>query len=236
MRAGGPEGGGRVPRRLSQALRPAAPAHSPAGSVRVPPPQTHLCPGPTPPQPSAPAADSPAPSAAQRSPTAAERTRSQDSGRPRQEAWPRQRQRGTWGGGGTASASDLGCHLGCHRGGEGSAWGRAQQLGREEGGTCDTVQRDGGRGNGLSYGQRGQTDSYAGWRQPWRAKRAEEAAGACPGSEAWGLREGTLILSGPGHPTEKEGGGRAPSQRRGRAYGGTGGKQGSEEGCGLPSR
>lgn len=139
-------------------------------------------------------------------------TCSQDSGRPRQEAWPRQRQRGTWGGGGTASASDLGCH----RGGEGSAWGRAQQLGREEGGTCDTVQRDGGRGNGLSYGQRGQTDSYAGWRQPWRAKRAEEAAGACPGSEAWGLREGTLILSGPGHPTEKEGGaGAFAAQREG---------------------
>lgn len=59
--------------------------------------------------------------------------------------------------GGAASASDLGCHPR----GRGVRWG-AQQLGaraRRGSDTCDTVQRDGGGGNGLSYGQRGQRDS-----------------------------------------------------------------------------
>lgn len=67
------------------------------------------------------------------------------------------------------------------------------------------------------------------------AESAEAAAGACRGAGAGGPREGALVLAGPEHPTEKEGGAGAFAALREGLWGGRGrtslgGKRG------LPSR
>lgn len=122
-----------------------------------------------------------------------------------------------------------------------SSWGE----GRKRGDTCDTVQRDGGGGNGLSYGQRGQRDTVIqGGRQaqgPGELGRLWGCLGdhVCTGLRGASGGKGGKGLSGPlseghgpGGPRElthlkRKWGGQAPSQRGGRGLcQGLGGRMG----------
>lgn len=109
-----------------------------------------------------------------------------------------------------------------------SSWGE----GRKKGDTCNTVQRDGGGGNGLSYGQRGQRDTVIQGGRQARARRAREVVGVPRRPCLHGAQKGERAerREGAGWATRrrararqtwelthlKRKGGQAPSQRGGR--------------------